>query len=285
MVDLLEKKPDLAKSYHNRLHKVNIKEEWNKIANKLNPLGPPFRLGSEWMKVWADYKCNLKKKLVHNKAESRATGGGLNKQHIFSATEEAACGLLQLNTIINPEGVVFGIPQNFPKGHQYIDDDVDMNENEENIAPSTSQINKKKSTQKVTEKIDLIEHDVVIIDNEKIIGPCTSQTNKKGSNKKVNDKIDLVEQQLQVQTDLYNEVKESLKQIERYSRKQHKIKEEKLKLYKSEQKRKEEKYKLYKSELKKKDEHRKLLLNLRKDEIEIQTRRIELEEWKHGIKK
>ena len=49
-----------------------------------------------------------------------------------------------------------------------------------------------------------------------------------------------------LQTEMYNEVKENLTQIERYSRQQLKIQEETLSLYKSEIKRKKEEFDLYK---------------------------------------
>lgn len=88
MVELLAQKPQLAQSYHSGLHKVDTKEEWKEISTKLNCLGPPSRTGPEWMKVWADYKCNLKKKILHNKIELRATGGGSNTLYNLSAVEE-----------------------------------------------------------------------------------------------------------------------------------------------------------------------------------------------------
>ncbi|XP_058975002.1 uncharacterized protein LOC131801054 [Musca domestica] len=111
MIQILQRNPNLARGYSSGLKKVNIKEEWNKIGEKLNILGPPVRTGEAWMKVWADYKFKLRKKLVHNKAECRATGGGPFKQFILSETEEAASRLLQLETIVNAGNQAIGIQQ------------------------------------------------------------------------------------------------------------------------------------------------------------------------------
>ncbi|XP_058978517.1 uncharacterized protein LOC131802354 [Musca domestica] len=94
MIQILQMNQNLARGYSNGLKKINIKEEWNKVGAKLNILGPPVRTGEACMKVWAEYK--LRKKLVHNKAECRATGGGPFKQFTLSDTEEAASRLLQL---------------------------------------------------------------------------------------------------------------------------------------------------------------------------------------------
>ncbi|XP_073847600.1 uncharacterized protein isoform X1 [Musca autumnalis] len=111
MVQILQNNPNLARGYSNGIKKISVKEEWNKISTKLNILGPPVRTGEGWMKVWADYKFKLRKKLVHNKAECRATGGGSFKQYILTDTEEAASSLLQLDTIVNAGNQSIGIQQ------------------------------------------------------------------------------------------------------------------------------------------------------------------------------
>ncbi|XP_073819964.1 uncharacterized protein isoform X1 [Musca autumnalis] len=111
MVQILQNNPNLARGYSNGIKKISVKEEWNKISTKLNILGPPVRTGKGWMKVWADYKFKLRKKLVHNKAECRATGGGSFKQYILTDTEEAASSLLQLDTIVNAGNQSVGIQQ------------------------------------------------------------------------------------------------------------------------------------------------------------------------------
>lgn len=231
MVQLLEANPNLARAYHSGLQKVNTKEEWAKIANELNSIGPPIRQGTEWMKVWADFKCNLKKKLLHNKAECRATGGGPHKQFTLTPVEEAASSLLQLDSIVNSEGVEFGVA-NTPL--ESIDCRMDTTVEKENSEDfSTPRMRKKVQTKAATEKTVLLEN------------------------------------QLKVQTELYSQVKDSLQNVERYNRKIFKIKEEELKMYKAAKKREEEKFSLYKMELKKKEDFRNKLLKARMEEIEI----------------
>lgn len=246
MMELLEANPNLARAYHSGLHKVNTKEEWAKIAIELNSIGPPMRQGTEWMKVWADFKCNLKKKLLHNKAECRATGGGPHKQFVLTTVEEAASSLLQLDSIVNSDGEI-GV-SNTPLKSSYCPMDT-TKENESSEYISTPRIRKKVET-----KADKTE------------------------------KTALLENQLKVQTELYSQVKDSLQNVERYNRKIFKIKEEELKIYKAAEKREEEKFLLYKKELKSKEDFRNKLLKARTEEIEIKKRRIELDEWKSGIR-
>ncbi|XP_073844977.1 uncharacterized protein [Musca autumnalis] len=100
----------------NKRTKVTTKKQFDTMVQILqnNPnlaRGPPVRTGEGWMKVWADYKFKLRKKLVHNKAECRATGGGSFKQYILTYTEEAASSLLQLDTIVNAGNQSIGIQQ------------------------------------------------------------------------------------------------------------------------------------------------------------------------------
>lgn len=52
---------------------------------------------------------NLKQKLIHYKFECRAPGGCINKQFILTQIEEAAPELLQLDTIINPDGFIISL--------------------------------------------------------------------------------------------------------------------------------------------------------------------------------
>lgn len=61
------------------------------------------------LQVWRDLKKDLKRKLVTNKAECRATGGGIFKQLTLSPLEEAVANLLQFDKQINPEGAVLGV--------------------------------------------------------------------------------------------------------------------------------------------------------------------------------
>ncbi|XP_017470355.1 PREDICTED: uncharacterized protein LOC108362035 [Rhagoletis zephyria] len=80
----LEKNPALAKGFSKGTVPNNFKSQWQDIANAINALGPPLRDGEGWQKVWRDLKCKVKRKLVHNKQECRATGGGSYKQLVLS---------------------------------------------------------------------------------------------------------------------------------------------------------------------------------------------------------
>lgn len=206
----------LAKGYHRNVDKLVIKEKWNEIKTKLNSVGPPARETDGWMKVWADLKTSVKKKLVYNKAESRATGGGSFKQKCLTPLEESVAGILQMDSIINPEGLSFGIlnePATHVENHA---EDGNSNASEENELPSCS---------------------------------SRSDVHRSGVNRSRNcksvQKASLLEEQVKVQIDLYTSIKKRLSEIERYSRKTYKLKEEKLKL-------KYEKLRMYKEEIKKK---------------------------------
>lgn len=240
----MEKNPHLAKGFNKGLHKFDLKDEWNKVADHLNKYGPPMRKGEGWLKVWADYKFKLKKKLVHNKAECRATGGGPFKQYILTPTEDAASKLLQLDSIINP-GQTFGTQRRLSASKES-ENSVDLNcSNEESCGENEEEPLK---TQPATK--------------QKSSSKRTFNKNNK------TEKNELLSEQLKVQTQLYSNVKRSLSEIERYSRKTYKLKEEKLKLYKE--------------ELKRKEDNRKFLMKIKLDEIDIKRRKIELEECKSG---
>lgn len=246
MIELLQQNPNLARGFNNGPNKINVKEEWNKIGAKINVLGPPTRSGEGWMKVWSDYKFKLRKKLAHNKRECFATGGGSYKQHVLSATEEAASNLLQLDSIFNARPAI-GIKRSNNEMQRPKDNAEDFPVIEEppiveNENPSTSNSAKEPTTQKETNKI------------------LFSQK----PSKKSTTKTDLLEEQLRIQSALYTDVKKSLEEIERYQRKSFKLKEEKLKMFKE--------------NFKKKNEYRKELLKLRSEEIEIKRRRLVLQE-------
>lgn len=82
--------------------------------------------------VWKDLKYNLKKKLLHNKKEQKATGGGSYKQHQFSAYEETAINILAIDKIVNVEGATHGL------NLTPINNDDEMDENP--VSPMSSPI-------------------------------------------------------------------------------------------------------------------------------------------------
>ncbi|XP_017483658.1 PREDICTED: uncharacterized protein LOC108372472 isoform X2 [Rhagoletis zephyria] len=105
----LEKSPCLAKGFQKGTAPANFKQQWEAISSKLNALGPPLRDSDGWQKVWRDYKFKVKKKLIKNKAECNATGGGMYKQLTLCPLEEAVANLLQFNKQLSPEGVLQGV--------------------------------------------------------------------------------------------------------------------------------------------------------------------------------
>lgn len=199
----MEEKPYLAKGFYKGGQKINIKEEWNNISEHLNCIGPPFRSGEGWIKVWADFKFKLKKKLTHNKAESHATGGGTYKQFTLSPVEEAAVNLLHMHSIIEHKDA-FGI-----KRPRVVSPDAVPN----------------KTSNDSLEEIDQ---------------PCTSSAPVYKRKNKNQEKVTLLEQQVETQKELLLELKSKLSEIERYNRKIFKLKEEKLNLYKKELKKKDD---------------------------------------------
>ncbi|XP_039969755.1 uncharacterized protein LOC120781586 [Bactrocera tryoni] len=68
------------------------------MAQELNSVGPPIKDISSWKKVWLDWKAYIKRKLVENKKEQSATGGGRNRKHHFNELEEAVITLTALQT-------------------------------------------------------------------------------------------------------------------------------------------------------------------------------------------
>lgn len=238
----MEQNPNLAKGFHKNTEKSTTNQQWGVIKTKLNSIGPPTREIDGWMKVWADFKTSVKKKRMHNKMESRATGGGIFKQKVLTPVEETVAALLQMDSIINPEGPTFGVANasvvDFrEETYEELITDISM----EGLPPSSN---------------------------------CNPRPSKAKEQAKSMQKYTLLEQQLKVQTDLYDDVKKSLAEIERYSRKTFKLQEEQLKLQK-------EKVQLYKDEIKKKDIQRSAMLKLRMEEIQLKTRKIELEELKN----
>ncbi|XP_067637471.1 t-SNARE domain-containing protein 1-like [Eurosta solidaginis] len=107
----LEKNPALATGFSKGTVPNNFKAQWQDIAIAINALGPPLRDGEGWQKVWRDLKCKVKRKLVQNKQECRATGGGRYRQLVLSPLEEQVANLLQFGKQLNPKGMAQGVPK------------------------------------------------------------------------------------------------------------------------------------------------------------------------------
>lgn len=60
--------------------------------------------------IWTEWKSEIKKKLAHNKVESRATGGGPFNQHQLTQTEESIVRLCGMQTAVEGvSGPAFGV--------------------------------------------------------------------------------------------------------------------------------------------------------------------------------
>lgn len=98
----VEKTPELAKHtpafgpYRNH-------EDWEKIAKKLNAIGPPERSMREWTKVFRNLKLNTKKKIEENEKAGYP-------QHLLSETEKAMGKILELIEAVKSNGETFGVP-------------------------------------------------------------------------------------------------------------------------------------------------------------------------------
>ncbi|XP_049308092.1 uncharacterized protein LOC125777372 [Bactrocera dorsalis] len=109
LVRLMEGNPELARGMAPfGSTKKNRMELWEGIASELNNIGPPIRSGSEWNKVWLDYRLKLKRKIAGNRKEIAATGGGPYNQRSLTPLEQAVDELLSLQQAVNPSGAAFG---------------------------------------------------------------------------------------------------------------------------------------------------------------------------------
>ncbi|XP_055839908.1 uncharacterized protein LOC129907626 isoform X2 [Episyrphus balteatus] len=63
MVNLMSEYPDIAQNYTKKSSEI-VALFWEDLANQLNAIGPRQRDAGGWKKVWSDYKCYIKKKVV-----------------------------------------------------------------------------------------------------------------------------------------------------------------------------------------------------------------------------
>ncbi|XP_039965938.1 uncharacterized protein LOC126761075 [Bactrocera neohumeralis] len=86
LVHLMQKNPQIARRA--RIYgqsKLQVEEQWNKIADELNNFGPPRRTGKEWQRVWINYKAKTKKKICDEHFQ----------QYPLTKLEQTVAGLLQ----------------------------------------------------------------------------------------------------------------------------------------------------------------------------------------------
>ncbi|XP_050339417.1 uncharacterized protein LOC126765722 [Bactrocera neohumeralis] len=130
-LSFMEQHPDIAKNYV-KGDRVAAEALWAELAKELNSQGPPQKDINGWKKVWSDWKGCVRKKIAHNKSETRATGGGPFNQFVLSCTEEKIAELCGLYTCVE------GIPQSSSFGVQC--DNSNESSDDENPTPSTSAV-------------------------------------------------------------------------------------------------------------------------------------------------
>ncbi|XP_049317713.1 uncharacterized protein LOC125780125 [Bactrocera dorsalis] len=80
----------------------------------LNSEGPPQKDVNGWKKVWSDWKGCIRKKIAHNKNESRATGGGQFNKFTLTPSEEEIARICGIYTAVEGIGnsAAFGVNVN-----------------------------------------------------------------------------------------------------------------------------------------------------------------------------
>ncbi|XP_050338712.1 uncharacterized protein LOC126765175, partial [Bactrocera neohumeralis] len=107
-LNLWKKNPDILRGFTKR-NKPTIDSLWQALTESLNAAGPPHKDVKGWKKVMTEWKSGIKRKLAHNKIESRATGGGPFSKYQLTPNEETIvrlCGISQ--TIEGILGVSLG---------------------------------------------------------------------------------------------------------------------------------------------------------------------------------
>ncbi|XP_049310749.1 uncharacterized protein LOC125778199 [Bactrocera dorsalis] len=105
IIEFMEKNPDILRGF-TKHNKPTIESLWQE---SLNASGPPHKDVNGWKKVITEWKSEIKRKLAHNKIESRATGCGPFSKYQLTPTEETIlrlCGISQ--TIEGIPGVALG---------------------------------------------------------------------------------------------------------------------------------------------------------------------------------
>ncbi|XP_065365473.1 uncharacterized protein LOC135958494 [Calliphora vicina] len=102
MLSLLEQNPEIARGFF-KGDKQDIERFWRRAEEELNSLGPPNKNKTEWKKVWTDQKKYVRQKAGQNLQHKNGTGGGPNREHKFSSTEQSIYDLIGMKTSV--EGV------------------------------------------------------------------------------------------------------------------------------------------------------------------------------------
>ncbi|XP_049306791.1 uncharacterized protein LOC125779062 [Bactrocera dorsalis] len=108
IIEFMEKNPDILRGFTKR-NKPTIESLWQELTESLNAAGPPHKDVNGWKKVITEWKSEIKRKLAHNKIESRATGGGPFSKYQLTPNEETIVRLCVISqTIEGIPGVALG---------------------------------------------------------------------------------------------------------------------------------------------------------------------------------
>ncbi|XP_017470296.1 PREDICTED: uncharacterized protein LOC108361987, partial [Rhagoletis zephyria] len=224
LVKYMEDNPSFARGFNKGVHKIDVKQKWNSLALTLNSIGPPTRDGAGWQKVWIDLKGKVKKKIVHNKREVNATGGGVFNQQSLSPLETRVANVMCFNEMLNPIGKALGTSNIVPTN-------ASTSSGTKPSAPPNP------ISTPSPEEMMLMD----LLSDEEIAENVAGSNSLLESAKKTQVKIqkELLVDQIDIQRSFYNEVRLSFKNIEEHMKDskefQHKLlhlEEEKLKLAK-----------------------------------------------------
>ncbi|XP_055910685.1 uncharacterized protein LOC129945048 [Eupeodes corollae] len=134
LVEFLKENSGIAKGILNApKYKAKTRELWDEITVVLNSLGPPVKTSDGWKKVWKDFKYHIKDKLRENKKSMLGTGGGPNKQHVFSVLEEDIIALLVCGLKVRKFGTADALPTREPLKEK-------IEQIRQNLSPETCQL-------------------------------------------------------------------------------------------------------------------------------------------------
>lgn len=129
LLEFMEKYQDIGRGFTKK-DKYTLDSLWNNLVLQLNSEAPPKKDVSGWKKVhfyynltskilqtffkqvWFDWKCHIRKKIAHNKKETKKTGGGPCNILPISAEEDAVAKLTGIYTAVDGinETSSFGVP-------------------------------------------------------------------------------------------------------------------------------------------------------------------------------
>jgi len=105
----------------------------------------------KYLKVWTEWKFEVKRKLTQNKNESRATGGGPFAKHSLSQSDEAVARICSLDQAVSGVG---GVSLGLSSSNETDDDDPPTLKKRRSGTPLTSSMPKKIRTEHVSQRLN-----------------------------------------------------------------------------------------------------------------------------------